>query len=140
MAGGIAPVAGLGVAEATTLGWVEFVDLSELSEPPPKAADKIAAKVVPDELADEVLMPRLIWAIEEQEIQGFLQMPPELAEIDNFEQEQLEIVFLYDSTVSLSEKAFDRFEQAMEIIRHSGLCRNKEAGADSQDRVSARKR
>jgi sodium transport system permease protein len=109
------------------LGLIEFVEPSSLVEPPLKAAEKIAGRVVPDELADEEFMPRLIWAIEEKEIEGFLRMPPQLAELDQFEQEQLEIVFLYDSTVSLSEKAFDRFEQAMEIMGRQVAVRRLEA-------------
>jgi sodium transport system permease protein len=95
------------------LGLVKFIDPSTLQEPP--------ADFHPQDLSAELDfhpdIRRIAWAIQQRQIQGFLDTPSSLRKLHRDLKKEDEITFIYDSTIPLSNEARTRLNHAVRAYR-----------------------
>lgn len=107
------------------LGFVEFVDPSSVATAP----DASATESLPEDLRSLPYAANVAAAIRAREVHGYLEIPEAIDSLTGDDQASVELVFLHDSTIRLSEEADDRIRAVVDRTGHRLVEKRLEARA-----------
>ncbi|MDK2970698.1 MAG: sodium transport system permease protein [Candidatus Sumerlaeota bacterium] len=111
------------------LGLIEFVDPAQLAEPP----TSFEPGELPEDLAALPTIRRDTAAIASGDVHGVLTVPPTLERVRASDRASLELVFLHDSTQSLSGEAAGRIRRVADASRRAVLIERLERHGLGED-------